>query len=466
MKIILFGTGDHYHKFKDWFYDEDIVCLLDNNEQKQNTIIDGKKVLAPEIGIRLEYEKICIVSVYYEAIKKQLVSLGVLEEDIVHCSELYKYPEMLRLDRTVQCIDKYGQKVCAIKGKSKSVLLMSHDLDFNGATLALYYVACILKDNDYDVWFASWTDGKLKTFLLEREISIIIDPRLQIDVCSRIEWLESFQNIFCNTLLYYKLLSDRDYEKKYLWWLHEPELFYQSVDKSILSTIKADNLKIYAVGDIARNAFIKNCSHMEVEELLYGIPDVTLQNDCQTIHLKIEIVTVGTVQEYKGQDILVDAIKHLPEKYREKIHVSIIGGNNSKYYDSVKVSAESVGDIVDFFPPVAREEVYQYYQNADIYICPSRQDCMPVVVAESMMRSLPSIVSDATGIAPYVKQGGGLLFQSGNSLDLAEKIKWCVDNQERLKAMGICARKQYDKFFSINAFEKSILKIVNDFFNI
>lgn len=461
MKIILFGVGDHYKKYRQWFYDEDIICVIDNNEQKWNTIIDGKRVLPPIMGIKQKYDKICIVSVYYEAMKEQLISLGVLENAIVHCSELCDYPEMIRKDRITQYIDRHGEVITEIKTKANSILLMSHDLDFNGATLALYYAACILKKNGYDVWFASWTDGRLNELLKEQGIGIIIEPKLQIEVFSRIEWMKKFQYIFCNTLLYYKLLKDRDCDKRYVWWLHEPEIFYQSVDKKMLKNIDMTNLKIYAVGKVASNAFKNVCTNAKIEELLYGIPDVASSESVLKKGSTFEIITVGNVQEYKGQDVLVNAIKCLPKKYKEKVHVSIIGGSNSNYYNTVRKSAMELGDVIEFVPPVTREEVYEYYKKADIYICSSRQDCMPVVVAESMMYSLPSIVSDVAGIAPFVRQcKGGLLFQNGNSADLAEKIVWCMENEYKLKEFGDCARKKYEEDFSLDSFEKRFMKII------
>lgn len=467
MKIILFGTGDYYHKFRDWFYDTDIVCLLDNNEQKQNTLIDGKRVYAPIIGLKMEYDKVCILSVYYNEIKEQLMNLGVRESDIVHCSELHKYPEMIRSDRHAKIYCQYEDSLLAIKCTDKTILLMSHDLDYNGATLALYYAACILKDEGYDVWWASWTDGKVRKLIEEQAIGVIIDPKLQVGVFNEIEWMKSFDFIFCNTLLYYKLLSERDKCKKYIWWLHEPDMFYQSVDKDILKKIDGDNLKIYAVGEIAIGAFISNCPQMNIENLLYGIPDI---EDCYEINQKtsdvMEIITIGNVQEYKGQDVLIGAIKKLPKEKQKRVHISIIGGSASEYYSKIVDMLEEIKDIVELIPPVTRTEVYEYYRKADLYICSSRQDCMPVVVAESMMCSLPSIVSDATGIAPYVRHDGGIVFKSEDVQELSDKIQWCLDNRDKLDEMGRLARKQYEKVFSLKSFRERLIRIVNDNFKI
>ena len=49
MKILLFGTGDYYQKYKRWFRKEDIAGLIDNDANKQGTLIDGYEVYPPQM---------------------------------------------------------------------------------------------------------------------------------------------------------------------------------------------------------------------------------------------------------------------------------------------------------------------------------------------------------------------------------------------------------------------------------
>jgi len=465
MKIILFGTGDYYNKYKDWFEKSDIAGILDNNQQKQGTVIDGIPVYAPEDGIRIPHDKICILSVYYEAIRDQLVALGVPGENIINCVELYKYPELTKANQNLSFYNKDGQQAAFITAGSADILLMSHDLDFNGATLALYYVACVLVRNGYQVWFASWTDGLLRQLLSRQGIGVVVDPNLQIKVAKSISWMEGFRYVICNTLLYGTLLLERGDDTKFVWWLHEPDLFYQSMDRNMAKKIGGHNLRAYAVGPVAVNAFRNMFSHIAVKELLYGIPDVSKQYGRNNNNVKTEFITIGNVQEYKGQDVLIDAVRLLPDEYKKQIHISIIGGKESLFYTRVKQAADKFPDLIDFMPPLERNEVYRIYGNADVFICPSREDCMPVVVAESMMFSLPCIVSDSTGIAPYVERsGGGLVFRCGDSLELSDRICWCVDHKEDLQGMGELSRKEYERSFSIHILEENVLNIIHDFF--
>jgi len=64
MKLLLFGTGDYYNRYKKWFVHQEIVALLDNSKQKQYTWIDEIRVLPPEEGVKLSYDAVVILSFY------------------------------------------------------------------------------------------------------------------------------------------------------------------------------------------------------------------------------------------------------------------------------------------------------------------------------------------------------------------------------------------------------------------
>ena len=88
---------------------------------------------------------------------------------------------------------------------------------------------------------------------------------------------------------------------------------------------------------------------------------------------------------------------------------------------------------------------------------------MPTVVAEAMMHAVPCIVSDVVGTTAYIHdEEDGLVFSCENECELAEKIQWCVDNKDKLQCMGEKARKLYEKYFSMSAFEKRLLEIIQD----
>lgn len=461
MKILLFGTGDYYHKYKNWFRVSDIHGLLDNDEKKSGTLLDGHKIYLPKDAVKLSYDCIVILSVHEEAMHRQLQELGVRKEKIYKFSELYKHPELIGEERAV-CFWGDGRTLLRITAAehTDAILVMSHNLDLNGASLVLFYLAQLLVKNGMRVFFASWSDGVLRGKLYEEGIPVIIDENLQMRTQKEIEWTYSFRRIICNTLNYYQFLSDRDFNAKVLWWLHDPILFYRSLDLELLCKIRGNNLSVYAVSSIAEEAFRTYLPDFEVGRLVYGIPDVSVKEQKSE---RLCFVTIGNVQEYKGQDILIEALKRLGEKNKRQIQVHIVGYKSSAYANVVKKSAEKLGDMVCFQPSVGREEIHRILDEANVLICPSRQDCMPTVTVEAMMHGIPCIVSDTTGTAVYIRHGkNGLVFKSGDVFELAGLIEWCIENRDSLAEMGKRAREVYKNVFSMEVFEKNLMKAVHE----
>lgn len=461
MKCLLFGTGDYYRKYKDWFKTEDVLGLIDNDKSRQGQMLDGYQVYPPEEAVRLPFDCIVVLSVHEEAMRKQLEGLGVPEGKICIFSELYKHPELTAADRAVGFFGD-GRTVLRITAaeQADAVLLMSHNMDLNGAALALFYMAQVLVKNGMRVFFASWSEGPLGKMLYERHIPVIVDPNLQMRTQRETEWTHSFHRVVCNTLNYYQFLSDRDGNDKVLWWLHDPAMFYQGLDQELLGKIRMERLSAYAVSPVAGEAFRSCFPGAKTEQLVYGLPD---DPGIKRRHEGLVFVTLGNVQAYKGQDILIEALKRLDKKAGEQVRVRIVGFQPSAYANAVKEASESLGNLIEFIPPVGREEVHRLLEEADVLVCPSRQDCMPTVAAEAMMHGVPCLVSDVTGTAAYIgHRENGLVFQSGDAQDLAEQILWCLENRGRLPEMGRKARKVYEETFSMEVFEKNVMKAVRE----
>ncbi len=54
MKILIFGIGSDYEKYKKYFIDCEIVGLLDNNSKKIGSVKDGITIYNPAKGVERE----------------------------------------------------------------------------------------------------------------------------------------------------------------------------------------------------------------------------------------------------------------------------------------------------------------------------------------------------------------------------------------------------------------------------
>lgn len=463
MKYLLFGTGDYYERYKKWFENDEIVALLDNSSVKQNTYIDGIKVVSPETGVQLKYDIVVILSFYVKSMKAQLVELGVDEKCIYHFFDLHK---LFGGNVNHKPVKYYGnaEKLLQMKNDCGTrILLLSHDLTLGGPALALFHAAEILRNKRYEVIFASMLDGPLRQQILDAEMPVIVDENLQIETMNEATWISRFNLIICNTISYYVFLSDRNTEVPIIWWLHDSQFFYDGVDKDILRNIDRTNLDVVSVGPVPRNALQTYAPEVRVGDLLYGVTDLDFKEpsfDVRMRNEKIRFMTIGYIENRKGQDILIQAIRRLPDELLQKCEFYLVGQNTSMLAQQIQIEIQSMPQII-MTGTVDRNEINELLSMTDALICPSREDPMPTVAAEAMMHSVPCILSDVTGTAAYIKNGfNGIIFQSENATELAEKIQWCVTHRDELALMGIHAREIYEKVFSMKAFESNLLKIV------
>lgn len=465
MKILIFGTGDYYERYKKWLVQEEILALIDNSLKKQGTEIDGIRVLSPEDAVKLPYEKIVILSFYVREMKRQLVELKVDEGDILHFYDLHDF---LKGRKPVYPMDasERAQQICSDPDKKKeTILLLSTDmLRVGGPAKVLFSAGKILKKNGFPVLFASMTDGELREEIEESGIPVIIDANLQVDTLEEIGWIQGFRLLICNTINFYVFLSERDCHLPVVWWLHDSAFFYGGVNADRLRSIPQDNLKIVSVGDIPRKAMHELAPQFEIGDLLYGTKDKEYIKR-KELHLeesypKVCFAVIGYVEKRKGQDILVRAIQRLPVHIRERLRVYIIGKDTSVMAADIR---QEIGHIpeVTMTGALDTEEFDQIFDEIDVLVCPSREDPMPAVVTEAMRSGIPCIVSKAVGTAGYIRDGvEGWLFQNEDAGELVEKIKWCVEHADQIEKTGRNARSVYEKYFSMEAFEKHLMDLI------
>lgn len=463
MRFLLFGTGDYYNRYKKWFDGCEVLALLDNSVSKQHTFVDGIEVLSPEEGVRLNYDTIVILSFHVKQMKKQLILLGVEQERIYHFYDLHR---LLGNRITKRSVQYFGNAFEILESRNAvpKILLLSHDMTLGGPSIALFHAAEVLIKHGYAVVYASMIDGLLKENLIKNDIPVIIDENLQISTMHETDWVQNFSLIVCNTLNFHVFLSERNTDTPIIWWLHDARFFYDGVNRQTFEKISFKNLKAVSVGSIPQKAVREFLPDLECGELLYGVQDIGMKKaeKCGSV---TRFATIGFLEDIKGQDILLQAVRELPASIRCRCAFYIVGHNRTLYGEKIQSESAEIPEII-FMGSVSREEIHRLLSITDVLICPSRQDSMPTVAAEAMMHSVSCILSDVVGTAAYINDGmDGLIFPSEDISALAEKITWCVENSGKLSKMGGKARNVYESHFSMPVFEESLLELINGVLN-
>lgn len=135
------------------------------------------------------------------------------------------------------------------------------------------------------------------------------------------------------------------------------------------------------------------------------------------------ILYVGRVSEDKGLGSLIKAVPLVLKDFpRAKF---LIVGEDYGYLSRLKalVRKSGVEKSVALLGRLSDEELVRVYKKADAFVLPSELEAFGIVVIEAMASGLPVVVSNVGGMKNIVHDGvNGLLFEVGNSKQLAEKI--------------------------------------------
>ena len=455
MKILLFGTGKIYKEKKKYISSSDeVVGFLDNNKELCGKLVDGVRVYNPNEIFEVYFDKIILMSDYAVEMKVQLLKLKCNRNKIMH------YLEYIEAQSAGELLITFPLNIMSVS--KNRCLIITTDLAYNGGSIAAVYAALALKRRGYDsVIAAPKCDTIFMKEIKKQGIGIIIYENLSHAKANELFWIDEFQYVVVNTLQMSCCAIEIAKSRKVILWIHEPHNLYSAMrywKDEIQEGIARRNLKIYAVSSIARNNFMQNFNVKSVDLLPYGIPD-----EYSKIHKngKLTFAMIGLVSEQKGQDIFLDAIEKLGYLKNECTFL-IIGKNLQDAYGCMIFERSQKYSDVHLVGEISHEEVMMHWQDIDILVVASREDMLPIVATEAIMLGKICIISDVVGTVNYIENySSGLIFLKENFNDLAEKMKWCIDNKKKLDIISVSARKLYESKFSMEVFGRNLEKAIS-----
>lgn len=126
----------------------------------------------------------------------------------------------------------------------------------------------------------------------------------------------------------------------------------------------------------------------------------------------------------KGQDIAIQAIVRLKEKYPDKrILLTFVGSGESLNELKLLAAENNVADQIIFIGQKERQWIKEHLQDFHLLIQPSLYEGFGLTIIEGLAAGLPVIASNLEGpkeILDFLNVG--LTVEAGNPNDLAEKI--------------------------------------------
>ena len=231
--------------------------------------------------------------------------------------------------------------------------------------------------------------------------------------------------------------------------------FFGFIDSFIVLSKKVENELL---------SFVPEAKYKYSPHPIYSIFNNTLSKEQAKAELKIATKKVllffGLIREYKGLDILINAMEKIKTEL-EDYTLLIVGEcyeNENKYTDLIK-KAGITDNVKCHYSFIPDNEVGKYFSAADVVVLPYKTASQSGIVQIAYHFDTPVIVSNVGGLPEIVDEGKTGYCVEPNSNAFAKAIKAFYEN-DNISEMNSNI-SEYKSQFSWDAMVKAIEKLVN-----
>ncbi len=203
------------------------------------------------------------------------------------------------------------------------------------------------------------------------------------------------------------------------------------------------------VSDLSRDIYVELGWRPEDIRVIPNGIDLTRwkkrETSAETRGPELHIGTVARLSKEKGLDLLIEAVKDIPDALLDIVGS---GKDETAIKTLAKRTNEQTTKRINVRPNVP--DLCAFYQSLDIFVLPSREhDPFGLAAAEAMSLGIPTIVTDACGIAGSLTNGeDALIVPAGDTAALCAAIMQLRDPVLRAtlgKAGAETARTRFSK---------------------
>lgn len=345
----------------------------------------------------------------------------------------------------------------------KKILVITHQLSRTGAPIVLLDMMRAYWRHGYRLEVIAMMDGELRGDIEEMGIPLTVQEHFLQQSEEFFAYARGFDLVVANTLITFEAVHLLKYLKvPVLWWLHEGRQYFEYF-ANVLPDFRTlpPNIHVFSVGHYVQEV-IEDLYGVHTEILHFGVADLPSSKIRENDTNKVRFLTAGTYSRVKAQDVLAEAIRRLPREYLTRAEFFFCG-NEQMYDESVFLPVKQLCadyENVTLLHQLSRRETLEWMEKCDCLIVPSRVDPIPTVAAEMMMKGNLCLCTDVCGIAHYMKDGvNGFTVPPEDADALADKIKYVIDCCEELEPIRQAGREIYERYFSMDVFEKNIMEL-------
>ena len=372
--------------------------------------------------------------------------------------------------------------------RPRRVLLVTHNLNFEGAPLFFVDYARHLASLGIQLTLLSPSDGPLRERfaaccpqILIADVAAVFsaqsatDSRQAIAALGETVDFAAFDLVVCNTFTtFWAVHAAQATGRRALLYVHEsttPASFYLGrMHPEVIALVD----EAFALADCVSFTTASTRSY----HLDYGRPanhrltpgwiDVAridawrAKNPRETLRARFQmqpgellVTNVGTVCERKGQHIFARAVDLLWRRYPElavRTRFVMLGGGDTPF-DAVLVDLLVHLNRPNLVVHPGTSDYFPYYAAADLFVCSTYEESSPRVILETMVCGTPILSSGVHGVVEQVRADlEATLIPPGDTVALCEAMARLLQSPDLGLALATRARARV-----VNEFDANIL---------
>jgi O-antigen biosynthesis protein len=347
------------------------------------------------------------------------------------------------------------------------VLLVSHDLSMSGAPIVLFSFALFLKQNNYFVTVVSPLDGPLASKYRDSGIPLMIDASILDNPLSEtITFMASFDLILANTILAWRSIAiAQENQIPVMWMIHESEFGQQlAANNSGVAQALADANVVAFPSQYTARLYQAFHPKDNFRVLYCGFEKPDFPNPPANKSHLVRILSVGTIEPRKGQDILIKSIESLPLGLQQQCEFIFVGRKVSgyqSYFDDFIHKVQNRPNI-HYLNQLMQAELFEYYRTCDIFVCSSRDEALPLTLIEAMSQGKAVIASGVGGIPELISNHeDGIIVPGEDAGALSRALSSLIENPDIRRTLGQKAGQKYLDNFTMEKCGERLLEIIS-----
>jgi glycosyltransferase involved in cell wall biosynthesis len=173
-----------------------------------------------------------------------------------------------------------------------------------------------------------------------------------------------------------------------------------------------------------------------------------------------KLIFIGVLNDNKNLLMLLESLKLLNNKDMY-FHLDVLGDFKDLNYKVIIedfITQNQLQNQIKFHGWVKQNDTLKLIEAADILVLASKQESLPMVIAESMAAGKAIVASNIGGVSEMVQQNvNGLLFEPNQVSALSNCLEQLYNNNNKIQQFSVVSNKIASTMFHCNEVAKQTI---------